>query len=80
MPALVAASLGVVVLLARRAQGSARVVPDLSPATALCAVGLAAIALSAIFGLWLCLIGAGIAVLGGAGVVRELRAGARERA
>jgi hypothetical protein len=56
-----------------------RVVPELSLATTLVALAVAVAAAAAIFGLWLLLIGAGLAALGAGGLVREFRAGARAR-
>jgi hypothetical protein len=79
LPAAVAVVGGVVLAGARRPDGSLRVVPELSLATTLVAVALAVVAVAAIFGLWLLLIGAGLAALGAGGLVRELRAGARVR-
>lgn len=52
--------------------------PDLSPPTACVAVALVLMALGAVWGLWLVLIGAGTLVAGLAGVARELRAQRRD--
>jgi uncharacterized membrane protein len=76
-PAAAALVVAVVIVSLHRHRGGRRVVPELSAATVLCAAALAVIALAAIFGLWLLLIGLGLAVLGCAGVVRELLASAR---
>jgi hypothetical protein len=51
-----------------------RLLTDGSVATATLAVGLAVLLVGAGFGLWLMLIGAGVAALGLGGVVREQRA------
>lgn len=53
---------------------TARVVPDSSVATAWVGISLAAMALGAELGLWLVLIGAGMLLVGIAGLVRENRA------
>ena len=75
-----AAVVAAVVIAARRRQADAlRRVPDLSVPTAIGGVALALIALAAIFGFWLLLIGLGLGALGCAGIVRELMAGARTR-
>jgi cytochrome c oxidase assembly factor CtaG len=50
-----------------------RLVSDSSPATAALIVGLALALLGAGFGLWLILIGTGVAALGFGGLVRETR-------
>lgn len=54
-----------------------RLIADSSAATVTLIVGLAVALLGAGFGLWLVLIGAGIAALGLGGVVREQRARTR---
>ena len=71
--------LGLFLLLRRRAAGEPRLVPDLSPATVLVALGAAALLNGASFGLWLVLVGAGILAIGLAGLVRELLAARRAR-
>ncbi len=60
----------------RRARTSAelRLISDSSFATVTLCIGLAIALVGAGFGLWLILIGAGIAALGAGGLVRELRA------
>jgi hypothetical protein len=78
LPAVVAV-IGGVVIAAGPPGGKLRVVPELSLATTLLAVALAIAAAAAIFGLWLLLIGAGLAALGAGGVARELRASAKGR-
>ena len=77
LPALVAAIGGVVLAGGPPGDGDLRVVPELSLATTLIAAALAVAAAGAIFGLWLLLIGAGLAALGAGGLVRELRASAQ---
>lgn len=77
-PAAAAAVAAIAVIRRRQGEGR-RVVPDLSLATALCAAALATVALAAIFGLWLLLIGLGLGALGCAGIVREFLASARAR-
>ncbi|MDX6627950.1 MAG: hypothetical protein QOH00_196 [Gaiellales bacterium] len=76
-PAAAAAIAAIAIIRHRRPSEGRRVVPDLSLATALCAAALATIALAAIFGLWLLLIGLGLGALGCAGIVREFLASAR---
>lgn len=67
-------------LLARRGgkretgDRSVRVVPDSSVATALVAISVAALALSAEVGFWLALVAAGMLAVGVGGLVRESRA------
>ena len=56
-----------------------RRVPDLSLATVLVAIALALLAIGAIVGLWLLLIGAGLLLLAAGGVGRELLAQRRLR-
>jgi hypothetical protein len=55
-----------------------RPLPDLSPSTTALALGLVAIVLGVVFDLFLILIGAGVAVLGVVGLVRETRSQRRE--
>jgi hypothetical protein len=57
-----------------------RLVPDASLASALVGVAIALMVLGAAFGVWLTIVGAGLAVLGLGGIARELRAERRERA
>jgi hypothetical protein len=78
-PAAAAVVAAVAIAGRRRQCDATRIVPELSLATAVCAAALALIALAAIFGLWLLLIGLGLGALGGAGLVRELVASARAR-
>ncbi|HEX5307563.1 MAG TPA: hypothetical protein VFW38_00615 [Solirubrobacteraceae bacterium] len=61
----------------RGSQERTRLITDSSLATVTLIVGLAVALLGAGFGLWLILIGAGIAALGFGGVVREQRARTR---
>ena len=55
-----------------------RLLPELSLATVLFAFGVASAVSGIAFGLWLILIGAGIAALGLAGIARELAAERRQ--
>jgi hypothetical protein len=55
-------------------------VPDASYATVAVALGLAGALAGVAWGRWLMLMGLGLAALGAAGLVREGRAAARERA
>jgi hypothetical protein len=57
----------------------ARAVPEISLPSALAAVGVTTALYGVSFGLWLVLVGAGVAALGIGGVVRELRAELRDR-
>ena len=67
-----AAGTVVLALLALRArEPRRRMVPDLSLATALTAIGVALAVAGSAVGTWLVLIGAGLLVLGLAGLVRE---------
>lgn len=67
-----AAGTVVLALLALRArEPRRRMVPDLSLATALTAIGIALAVAGSAVGTWLVLIGAGLLVLGLAGLVRE---------
>jgi hypothetical protein len=58
-------------------RAGARVIPELSPATTLAALGCVVAGTAVIFGLWLFLIGAALALGGAFQVLRELRAGRR---
>jgi hypothetical protein len=83
-PALLSAAAAATWLLGgwlalRRRRRELRLIPDLSLPTVLLALGAAAAANGAVFGLWLILIGAGLAALGLAGVLRELAAARRAR-
>ena len=78
LPAVVAAAAGIGAALAP-APSDRRVVPELSLATVLVSIGCVAAAAGVIFGLWLFLIGAALALTGAAWLARELRA-ARRRA
>jgi hypothetical protein len=75
------AAAGVVILAVlvglRPPYTGARLLPDLSYATVMVAVGLAMVGAGVIFGQWLWLIGVGVLVLGGGGLVREYRAARR---
>ena len=76
--ACVIAGLGLWLTEARQGQQERpRLITDSSVATATLIVGAAVALVGAGFGLWLILIGAGIAALGFGGVVREQRARAR---
>lgn len=67
-----AAGTVVLALLALRArEPRRRMVPDLSLATALTAIGVALAVAGSAVGTWLVLVGAGLLVLGLAGLVRE---------
>lgn len=67
-----AAGTVVLALLALRArEPRRRMVPDLSLATALTAIGIALAVAGSAVGTWLVLVGAGLLVLGLAGLVRE---------
>jgi hypothetical protein len=67
-----AAGTVVLALLALRArEPRRRIVPDLSIATALTAIGVALAVAGSAVGTWLVLVGAGLLVLGLAGLVRE---------
>ena len=63
--------LGLVLAVRRRPPEDVRAVPDLSWATVALAAGLAVSLVGIPFGEWLYLPGAGIAALGGGGLVRE---------
>jgi hypothetical protein len=60
--------------VATRSPAQPRSVPDLSLATVVCAIGGCSVLIGAEVGLWLILIGAGVLVLGLAGLAREVRA------
>jgi hypothetical protein len=79
LPAVLAVIGGVVIAAAGQPDGRLRLVPELSLATTLLAAAFAVAATAAVFGLWLLLIGAGLAALGAGGIVRELRAGTKGR-
>jgi hypothetical protein len=74
LPALVAVVAAAAVGLPAAAAGGPRTVPELSLPTVVAAVACAVAAAGVIFGLWLILIGAGLAVAAVTGIVRELRA------
>jgi hypothetical protein len=74
LPAVVALAAAAALALSRAGSGGRRIVPDLSLATVLLAVGVGFAAGGVIFGLWLCVIGAGLAAVAALGIVRELRA------
>lgn len=67
-----------VMVLAARDEPPARRLPDLSLATVALTLGLTTMLIGAELGLWLILIGGGVAALGVGGLVRELRAERRE--
>jgi hypothetical protein len=75
IPPAVAAALAGGAIARRRARtgDGRRVVPELSFATVLIAIGSSTAALAAIFGLWLLLIGLAMELLGAFGVLRERR-------
>jgi hypothetical protein len=64
-------------LLWRPARERVRRLPQISYPTVLLAVGVAMVAMGLIFGQWLYLLGAGVVVLGAAGVAREVLAARR---
>lgn len=64
---------GLVALTLRGDGGAPVAAPELSFATALLALGVAAVVVGAMAGRWLVLIGAGMAAFGVAGLVREGR-------
>ena len=72
--AALVAAIGLVVV-ARR-PGVERAVPDLSLATVAVALGLTATVASALYGVWLLIVGVGLTAAGLAGIARE-RAAAR---
>jgi hypothetical protein len=74
LPAVVAALAAAALALSRTASSGRRVVPDLSLPTVVLALGCTVAAAGVIFGLWLCLIGAGLAVAAAVGIARENRA------
>jgi hypothetical protein len=78
LPPVVTAAAGIGAALAP-APSDRRVVPERSFATVLVSIGCFVAAAGVIFGLWLFLIGAGLALIGAAWLARELRA-ARRRA
>jgi peptidoglycan/LPS O-acetylase OafA/YrhL len=75
--AVATAALGLVAALRRRRREGLRAVPDLSLATALVGVALAAMLAGAEAGLWLVYVGGGLLALGAGGVARELLAARR---
>lgn len=64
-------------LAARPPREGIRLLPENSYATVMLAVGAVMVALGFLFGQWLYLIGAGVVVLGAAGVAREVLASRR---
>jgi hypothetical protein len=76
-----AASLGIAVALRRRSESEQRrrLLPDLSPATALLSIALTTVLIGLEAGPWLIWIGGGLCAIALAGLVRELRAERRER-
>jgi hypothetical protein len=64
-------------LLWRPSRERLRMLPQNSYATVLLAIGVVMVAGGVLFGMWLYLMGAGVVVLGAAGIVRELRAAHR---
>lgn len=64
-------------LAARPPREGVRLLPDNSYATVLVAVGVVMVGLGLLFGQWLYLIGAGVAVLGAGGIAREVLAARR---
>jgi hypothetical protein len=75
----IAWAIGLYLLLRPRRVHGIRRVPDLSMATVLVAVAVTLLAVGAVVGLWLLLIGAGTFVLAAGGVGRELLAQRRLR-
>ena len=78
--AVATAVLGAALVIAGRPapkESRPRSVPDLSPATVLVAIALAAMLVGAEAGLWLVLLGCGLLAFGLAALVRELRAARR---
>jgi hypothetical protein len=74
-----AALLGAVLAVRRAAPPETRLVSDSSASSALCAIGTALILLGPAAGVWLSMIGAGLLLMGAAGIVRETRAMRRAR-
>jgi hypothetical protein len=64
-------------LAARGPREHARLLPENSYATVMIAVGVVMVGAGLLFGQWLYLMGAGLVVLGGGGIARELRAARR---
>jgi hypothetical protein len=74
LPVALAVIAAAVVALPAAAAGDVRRVPELSLPTAVAAVACVVAGAGVIFGLWLILIGAGLAAGAVAGIARELRA------
>ena len=71
------AALGAALIAVRRGTDdpeAPRALPDVSPSTAWLGVSIALLALAAELGAWLAYIGGGMALIGAAGVVREIAA------
>ncbi len=64
-------------LAARPPHEGIRLLPESSYATVLVAIGVVMVAMGLIFGMWLYLMGAGVVVLGAAGIAREYMAARR---
>jgi hypothetical protein len=64
-------------LAARPRREGIRLLPENSYATVLVAIGVVMVGLGLLFGMWLYLMGAGVVVLGAAGLAREFRAAHR---
>ena len=64
-------------LLWRPSRERLRLLPQNSYATVLLAIGVVRVGLGVLFGRWLYLMGAGVILVGAAGLVRELRASHR---
>jgi hypothetical protein len=62
-----------------RGPATIRSVPDFSFPTAVLALGCVIAAAGVVFGLWLALIGAGVAIAALLGIAREIRTGAETR-
>jgi hypothetical protein len=70
---------GLVALFVPRPTAGSRAAPDLSLASAFVAFAVATLVLGALIGRWLVYVGAGLLLVGLAGVARELRAQRRAR-
>ena len=72
------AALGGALIAVRRLDavdpGAPQALPDVSPPTVWLGLSIAMLALGAVLGPWLAYVGGGMALIGAAGVVRELRA------